>query len=148
MASRKCTQQALSVLLPLGILGASSVLATAQASTPTSMKPAENAPDDATPADVAARLQAIRDSASDDAMAALIVDADEKILLAQWINIGGGGSPWRNGGIGWRNGGWGNGPWRNGPWRNGPWGNGWHNWGNGGWNNWRNGGWNNFWHNW
>lgn len=148
MASRKRTQQALSVLLPLGVLGASSVLATAQASTAPPAKPAGAASEEAMPADVAARLQAIRDSASDDAMAALIVDPDEKILLAQWVNIGGGGAGWRNGGIGWRNGGWGNGPWRNGPWRNGPWGNGWHNWGNGGWNNWRNGGWHNFWHNW
>lgn len=147
MASRKRTQQALSILLPIGVLGASSVLAIAQASAVPAASEAEAATE-GLPTDVAARLQAIRDSASDDAIAALIFDRDEKLLLAQWVNIGSG-----SGGIGWRNGGWRNGPWRNGPWRNAPWGNGpwangWHNWGNGGWHNWRNGGWNNWWHNW
>jgi rSAM-associated Gly-rich repeat protein len=63
---------------------------------------------------------------------------DVKLLLAEWLNFGGGG-------LGWHNGGWGNGGWHN-----GGWGNGWHNggWGNGGWHNWGNGGWHNFWHNW
>lgn len=96
-------------------------------------------------AGVAARLQAIRDSAAMPEVATGDSEsAEERILLAQWVNVGvgGGGLGWRNGG--WRNaGGWGNGGWRNAGWRNG-------GWGNGGWRNagWRNGGWPNFWHNW
>ena len=149
MASRSRTEQALSILLRTGVLGASTVLATAQANSPTSEQSATAATPDSSP-DVAQRLQTIREIAgSSDVAAALFIDPDEKTLLAQWVNFGGGGAGWRNGGwnnSGWRNAGWRNGPWGNagwrnaGPWRNSPW--------VAPWNNWRNGPWNNFWRNW
>ena len=143
MASRSRTERALSILLRTGVLGASAVLATAQANSPPSTSSAE-AKTPETSSDVAERLQAIRESAGSlDVAAALFIDPDEKTLLAQWVNFGGGGAGWRNGGwrnAGWRNGPWGNAGWRNGGWRNAPWANGW--------NNWRNGPWQNFWRNW
>jgi rSAM-associated Gly-rich repeat protein len=147
------TQKVLSILLPVGVLGVSAALASARAA------PSETTEPDAASRDtlkngVAARLQAIRSSVSGlDADASSDANGDPKIVLAQWVNVGGGGVGWRNGGWGnaggWRNGGWGNaGPWRNGGWSNaGPWRNG--GWGNGGWRNapWGNG-WRNFWQNW
>ena len=145
MADRNRTQKTLSMLLPVGMLGVSAILASAQAMP--SKKADDKAADPLKP-DVAARLQEIRSSVSAlDGQAP--VEAD--FLLAQWVNIGGGGGA----GIGWRNGGWGNGGWGNGGWRNAGWANG--GWGNGGWRNgwgngprppWGNGGWHNFWHNW
>jgi rSAM-associated Gly-rich repeat protein len=153
MTFRSRTQKLLSILLPAGVLGFSAALASAHA------KPEAHADDAAAPQDtanvgVAARLAAIRHSFS--ALGGETSDYaedDPRLLLAQWVNFGGGGVGWRNGGWGnaggWRNGGWGNaGPWRNGGWGNGG---GWRNggWGNGGWhNNWGNGGWHNFWRNW
>jgi rSAM-associated Gly-rich repeat protein len=144
MPVRSRLHKALALLLPVGVFGASALLATAQASSMASTEAVVAQPLPAA-GGVAARLQAIRDSA---AMPELATDdndsVEERILLAQWVNVGvgGGGLGWRNGG--WRNaGGWGNGGWRNAGWRNGGWGNG--GWRNGGW---RNGGWPNFWHNW
>ena len=146
MASRIRTERALSILLRTGVLGASAVLATAQANSPPSAPSAPAATPESSSADVAERLQTIREvAASSDTGAALLVDPDEKTLLAQWVNFSIGGPAWRNGGwrnaAGWRNAGpWGPG-WRNvGPWRNSPW--------VAPWNNWRNGPWNNFWRNW
>jgi hypothetical protein len=161
MAVRRRTQRALSILLPMGVLGASTVLATAHAKPSPAGEDASRLPEAATPG-VAERLAMIRESASRAESGAEIdlLDGPEKILLAQWINIGGGGgtgfgwrnAPWANG---WGNGGWRNAPWANGwrnapwgnGWRNAPWANGWHNWGNG-WHNWGNGGWRNYWNNW
>lgn len=143
MTTRSRTDRALSILLRAGMLGASTVLAAAQAK---SLPAAETAPavaPDSGPS-VAERLRAIRESAgSPEVAATLSIDPVEKILLAQWVNLGGGGVGWRNGG--WNNSApWRNGGWRNaGPWRNAPWANGWNNW-----NNWRNGPWRNFWRNW
>lgn len=122
------TRRALAVLLPVGILGASTLLGSAQAT----VLPASRATSD--PADVtlnvADRLAAIRDSVAHETAEPSPIRGTTYPLLA-WMNFGG---------FGWRNGGWRNGGWRN-------WGNGWHNWGNG-WHNWGNGGWHNFWHNW
>jgi len=144
MATRSRTDRALSILLRVGVLGASTVLAAAQAKP---LPAAENAPavaPDPGPS-VAERLQAIRESAGSSEVAAMLsIDPVERTLLAQWVNLGGGGVGWRNGGwnnVGWRSPPWRNVGWRNaGPWRNAPWGNGW--------NNWRNGPWQNFWRNW
>ena len=113
----------LAALLPMGALGASVALAAP------AVKPAEPSP----AADVATRLQDIRNAVSQvTADQAGIRAGDPNIVKAWWAN-------WRPG---WGNGGWHN--WRNG-WGNGGWGNGgWHNWHNG----WGNGGWHNFWHNW
>ena len=144
MPTRSRLHKALALLLPVGVFGASALLATAQASSMPSPD-ASAAQTYPAAAGVAARLQAIRDSAAMPEVATGDSEsAEERILLAQWVNVGvgGGGLGWRNGG--WRNaGGWGNGGWRNAGWRNG-------GWGNGGWRNagWRNGGWPNFWHNW
>ena len=129
------TRRALAVLLPAGILGASTILGSAQA-TVLPPRHATPAPGNVT-LDVAARLASIRESLARDVVQTSPPQGTAYPLLA-WMNFGGFG--WRNGG--WRNGGWRN--WGNG-WHN--WGNGWHNWGNG-WHNWGNGGWHNFWHNW
>ena len=143
MALRSRTRKALSILLPVGVLGASALLASAQAKAISSSE-SPSTKSEPVSTGVAERLQQIRESApTPGVLATLDISADEKILLAQWVNIGAGG-----GGLGWRNGGWGNGGWRNAGWRNAGWGNGgWHNWNNG-WRNWGNGGWHNFWHNW
>ena len=139
MAKRSRTHKALAVLLPVGVLGASVVLAAAQAKSLTDTGAVSDSPD-ASSKGVAERLQAIRSVASDreGQAATLDVGGDPKMLLAQWLNIGpgGGGLAWRNGG--WRNAGWGPAPWRNAGWPN------WHN----GWRNWGNGPWRNFWRNW
>jgi rSAM-associated Gly-rich repeat protein len=122
------TRRALAVLLPAGILGASTLLGSAQAT----VLPASRVASD--PADVtlnvADRLAAIREGVAGETEDTRPIRGTAYPLLA-WMNFGG---------FGWRNGGWRNGGWRN-------WGNGWHNWGNG-WHNWGNGGWHNFWHNW
>jgi rSAM-associated Gly-rich repeat protein len=135
MSANKRISKVLAMLLPTGVLGISSALAATQ------VRP-EPAPlaSGLTPTHVADRLADIRKAVSD-----MDVTNEAKsgptVMLAEWLNVGGG--------VGWRNGGWGNGGgWRNGGWGNGGWGNGgWHNWGNGGWHNWGNG-WHNFWHNW
>ena len=152
MSARNRTRRVLSLLLSLGVGGASAALATAHAKAPETT----NGSSTGGAKTVAERLASIREAAPTPTD---IVDASSsaegKVLLAQWVNFNAGG-----GGIGWRNGGWGNGGWHN--WGNGGWGNGgWHNWGNGGgpgWHNWGNGGgpgwhnwgngWHNFWHNW
>ena len=130
MSAQKRIAKILALLIPGGVFGISSALATAQAQAETSStSPAVHT----TP--VADRLREIRKAVS----AASLSDLDQRepkvpLQLAEWLNVGGG--------VGWRNGGWGNGGWHN--WGNG----GWHNWGNGGgWHNWGNG-WHNFWHNW
>jgi rSAM-associated Gly-rich repeat protein len=133
MSANKRISKVLALLLPTGVLGISSALAATQVK-PEVQPPADNL----TPTpQVADRLADIRKAVSDmDAMNDR--DSQPKVMLAEWLNVGGG--------VGWRNGGWGNGGWHN--WGNGGWGNGgWHNWGNGGWHNWGNG-WHNFWHNW
>lgn len=135
MRANKRISQVLALLIPTGVLGISSVLAGTQARADAALP--DSGP---TPTRVADRLTEIRKAVS----AAYATDpgqtdAGAKVMLAEWLNVGGG--------VGWRNGGWGNGGWHN--WGNGGWGNGgWHNWGNGGWHNWGNGGWHNYWHNW
>jgi rSAM-associated Gly-rich repeat protein len=130
MSANKRIAKVLALLIPTGVLGISSALAATQ------VRP-ETTPLEAglTPTHVAERLADIRKAVS----GVDVTDpanAGPRLMLAEWLNVGGG--------VGWRNGGWGNG----GGWRNGGWGNGgWHNWGNGGWHNWGNG-WHNFWHNW
>jgi rSAM-associated Gly-rich repeat protein len=130
MSANKSISKLLALLIPTGVLGISSALAATQVRPQNSQLEAQ-----VTPTQVADRLADIRKAVSD-------VDITDpanggpRLMLAEWLNVGGG--------VGWRNGGWGNG----GGWRNGGWGNGgWHNWGNGGWHNWGNG-WHNFWHNW
>jgi rSAM-associated Gly-rich repeat protein len=127
MSANKRISKVLALLIPTGVLGISSALAATQ------VKPEPTPTNSLTPTiQVADRLADIRKavSAMDPNQ-----DSSPKVMLAEWLNVGGG--------VGWRNGGWGNGGWHNGGWGNG----GWHNWGNGGWHNWGNG-WHNFWHNW
>ena len=136
MGAKERTSKALALLIPTGVIGISSALATVQAQAdPLSADIANTA----TP--VAERLCEIRTAVS--AMNRSVIDdaSGARLVLADWLNFSIGGPNWGNGG--WRNGGWGNGGWGNGGWHN--WGNGgWHNgWGNGGWHNWHN-----FWHNW
>ena len=136
MSAKYPVSKALSLVLPVGALGASLLLAMSSAQAAASAVPA------ADPADqpgVAARLQAIRAG-----VAEIATPATEG--SAQVDPIAGGGlvpTWWGNGGWGRWHPGWGNGGWRFG-WHNGGWGNG--GWGNGGWPNWGNG-WHNFWHN-
>jgi rSAM-associated Gly-rich repeat protein len=139
MSANKRISKVLALLIPTGVLGISSALAATQVRPQTT--PLESG---LTRTHVAERLADIRKAMSD----VSLTDADQpnsepRLMLADWLNAGGGGVGWRNGGWGngggWRNGGWGNGGWHN-------WGNG--GWGNGGWHNWGNGGWHNFWHNW
>jgi rSAM-associated Gly-rich repeat protein len=123
------TSKVLALLIPAGVLGISAALATTQAiNEPVHASPRADAPS------VAERLTNIRKAFSEVKPTIKSEAApDVKLMLAEWLNFGGG--------LGWRNGGWHN-------WGNGGWGNGgWHNWGNGGWHNWGNG-WHNFWHNW
>jgi rSAM-associated Gly-rich repeat protein len=125
MSAKRRTSKALALLIPTGVLGISSVLAATQAQAEI---PAANTADATA---VANRLSEIRSAVSTVNNRVIEKSSGEKLLLAEWLNFGGG--------MGWRNGGWGNGGWHN--WGNG----GWHNggWGNGGWHNWHN-----FWHNW
>jgi rSAM-associated Gly-rich repeat protein len=112
-------KQALAVLLPAGVLGISTLLATVQAEAASA-----NRKDDAPIASVAERLSEIRAAVSEVEFKQQHGSVADAALLGEWPNWGGG--------FGWRNGGWGNG-WHNGGWHN--WHNGWHNW-------------HNFWHNW
>jgi rSAM-associated Gly-rich repeat protein len=158
MSIRRKTKRALAVLLPTGVLGISSALASVHSD---ALPKEPNSTPDRMPA-VADRLREIRSGISEmNALAQKGDSSDPLVLEAVWLNAGFG---WRNGGWGnggwhnwgnggWHNGGWGNGGWHNAPswgngggWGNGGWPNGWHNaptWGNGGWNN----AWHNFWHN-
>ncbi len=147
MSATRRTSKVLALLIPTGVLGISSALATTKAIV------------EPTLADHAANAQAVADRLTNIRQAVSEITASPgaapDLMIAEWLN----------GGFGWRNGGWGNGGWHNGGWGNGwhnapNWGNGgWHNapnwgnggWGNGGWHNapnWGNGGWHNFWHNW
>jgi rSAM-associated Gly-rich repeat protein len=143
MSASKRTSEVLAVLIPAGVLGISSALATTQAIVePDAAHPGPSAHS------IAERLTNIRKAVS--AITEPARPSEPKLMVAEWLNFGGG-IGWHNGG--WGNGGWHNGGWGNGGWHNAPnWGNGgWHNWGNGGWHNapnWGNGGWHNFWHNW
>ncbi|WP_446742825.1 hypothetical protein [Silvibacterium acidisoli] len=132
MSLTKRTSKAISLLLQTGVIGISSALAAVPAH-------ASETTTNAVP--VADRLSEIRQAVSTslhDQPGLPGTDKDgPKLMLASWLNFGGGWG-WRNGG--WRN--WHNGGWGNGGWHNGGWGNG--GWGNGGWGN----GWHNFWHNW
>ncbi len=124
MSTNKGLSKALSLLIPTGVIGISSALASNQPQAPVDTSRHD--------ADVATRLSDIRSAVS--SMEARSAEQDAsgpKLMIAEWVNFGGG--------LGWRNGGWGNGGWHN--WGNGGWGNG--GWGNGGWHNWHN-----FWHNW
>ena len=130
MSANKRISKVLALLIPTGVLGISSALAATQVSA------------EPKPADTLSPTSHVADRLSDIRKAVSAMDQPDKtgpkVMLAEWLNVGGG--------VGWRNGGWGNGGWHN--WGNGGWGNGgWHNWGNGGWHNWGNG-WHNFWHNW
>jgi rSAM-associated Gly-rich repeat protein len=125
MTVRSRVKQALSVLLPAGVLGISTLLATVQAEAASVHRK-----DDAPIASVAERLSEIRAGVSEVEFKDRKDGATDAAMLGEWPNWGGG--------FGWRNGGWRNGGWRNGGWGNG----GWHNWHNG-WHNWHN-----FWHNW
>lgn len=137
MKVRRKTKKALAMLLPAGVLGISSALA----STPSEPVSPERTDSSQSISVVADRLREIRAGVSELNAAGQKSQNPDDVLVAEWIN---GGFGWRNGG--WGNGGWHNGGWGNGGWHNGGWGNGWHNapnWGNGGWHNWHN-----FWHNW
>jgi hypothetical protein len=126
-------KQALAVLLPAGVLGISTLLATVQTEAVS-----VNRKDDAPRASVAERLSEIRAGVSEVEFKQPQGSIADAVMLGEWPNWHVG---WGNGGWGWRNGGWGNGGWRNGGWGNG-WHNGWHNWPNG-WHNWHN-----YWNNW
>ena len=116
MSANKRISKVLALLIPTGVLGISSALATTQ------VKP-EITPlaTGLAPTHVAERLADIRKAVSD-VNGSDQANSGARLMLADWLNVGGG--------VGWRNGGWGNGGWHN--WGNG----GWHNWGNGGWHNW------------
>ena len=156
MSVKERTSRALALLIPAGVIGISSALASVQAHA--ELVPADPA-NGAT--SVAERLSEIRSAVSTVNNAVNDDASGAKLTLADWLNFGGGvgwhNGGWHNWGNGWGNGGWHN--WGNGGFHNGGWGNGgWHNapnWGNGGWGNgwhnapnWGNGGWHNFWHNW
>ena len=144
MSTRKSLRQTLSLVLPVGALGASILLGLASqaASAMPSAAPATE------PQSVADQLTAIRATVAelnDQSATGGSAEPESHDARAEktWWGNGGWGRwhlGWGNGG--WRNGGWHN--WGNGGWHNGGWGNG--GWGNGGWHNWGNG-WHNFWHN-
>lgn len=120
MSASKRTSQVLALLIPAGVLGISSALATTQAMLePATISPEPNAHT------IADRLANIRKAVSTLTEPSSSV-SEPKLMVAEWLNF--------NGGLGWHNGGWGNGGWGNGGWHNAP--------------NWGNGGWHNFWHNW
>jgi len=130
--------KALAVVLPVGAVGASFVLALASSGAASAAADPSATSQSSAGKGISTRLQEIRAGVSDmTGSAGDGLDGDAKATPAWWGN--GGWGRWRlgwgNGGFGWRNGGWGNGGWPN-----------WHNgWGNGG--VWNNGGWHNFWHN-
>ena len=116
MSAKERISKALALLIPTGVIGISSALAAVQ----THAEPV-SADLGAGSASVAQRLSDIR-SAVSTANNEVIDDASgAKLVLADWVN-------WGGRGLGWGNGGWHN------------WGNGWHN---GGWHNWPN-----WWRNW
>ncbi|HEY1577609.1 MAG TPA: GrrA/OscA1 family cyclophane-containing rSAM-modified RiPP [Terracidiphilus sp.] len=125
MSVKERTSKALALLIPTGVIGISSALASVPVQ-------AEPVPADLTAAtiSVAERLSEIRSAVSTVNNSVIDDASGAKLILADWLNFGGG--------FGWHNGGWHN--WGNGGWHN--WGNGWHNWHNG-WHNWHN-----FWRNW
>jgi rSAM-associated Gly-rich repeat protein len=139
MGQDRRSVRALAALLPVGTLGFSISLASADATATLSSGATPTKP-----TEVAKRLQSIRETITDAAAQAAkeggsFVKVDPEQQLAWWYNHGGG---WHNGGAGlpgWHNGGgWGNG-WHNGGygWHNGGWGLPvWHNSGPG----WHNGG--------
>jgi rSAM-associated Gly-rich repeat protein len=125
------------MLLPAGAIGISATLATAPAEAV--VVPQQNPlPQQAAPANVAQRLEAIRAGVSEIVGSPDVQSSslENPYIMKVWWHNGWG---FRNGGWGWHNGGWGNG----GGWHNGGWGNG-GGWRNGGWGN---GGWGNGWHN-
>jgi rSAM-associated Gly-rich repeat protein len=133
MSAKKRTLKVLALLIPTGVIGISSALASTRANTnetSSGVAPASVA--------VAERLSNIRSAVSSINNTVTDNASGAKFMLAEWLNFRGGGLGWHNGG--WGNGGWHNGGWHNGGWHNGGWGNGWHN---GGWHNWHN-----FWRNW
>jgi rSAM-associated Gly-rich repeat protein len=147
MSATKRTSKALALLLPAGVFGISAALASTQAAAEPSSAGLDLNTHSTDTRSVAERLADIRKAVSANATTTSSAAPDVPLMLAEWLNFGGG-IGWHNGG--WGNGGWHNGGWGNGGWHNAPnWGNGgWHNWGNGGWHNggWGNG-WHNFWHN-
>jgi rSAM-associated Gly-rich repeat protein len=138
MTVRQRTKKALAMLLPAGVLGISAALAALSAGQTEPLQ-ADRTGGQQT-SSVAERLREIRAGISEMDVSRQGNEDLDGVLLAEWINFGGG--------VGWRNGGWGNGGWHNAGWGNGGWRNG--GWGNGGWHNagpgWHN--WHNFWHNW
>jgi hypothetical protein len=110
MTVRSRMKQALAVLLPAGVLGISTLLATVQAEAASA-----NRKDDAPIASVAERLSEIRAAVSEVEFKERQGSVADAALLGEWPNWGGG--------FGWHNGGWHN--WHNG-WHN--WHNFWHNW--------------------
>jgi len=108
MSANKRISKALSLLIPTGVIGISSALAASQPRQIADTRPSDTS--------VADRLSSIRAEVSKSIQTPSDQASNPKLMLAEWLNVGGG--------IGWRNGGWGNGGWGNG---------GWHNWGNGGW---------------
>ena len=99
MSATKRTSKVLALLIPTGVLGISSALATTKAIVePTLAEPRAKA--------VADRLANIRQAVSEVTASPGVV---RDLMIAEWLN----------GGFGWRNGGWGNGGWHNGGWGNG-----------------------------
>jgi hypothetical protein len=105
MSATKRTSKALALLIPTGVIGISSALAATQAPAETPAKLAIDA------TSVAQRLNEIRSAVSMVNNSVTDTASGAKLILADWLNFGGAG-------LGWRNGGWHN------------WGNGWHNWHN------------------
>src|ERR1700691_1785501 len=102
MTIRTRMKQALTVLLPAGVLGISALLATVQ-----SEAASVNRKDDAPIASVAERLSEIRAGVSDIAFKDRQGSVADAALLGEWAHFG-----WGNGGgWGWGKGGWGNGGW-------------------------------------
>ena len=101
MSANKRISKVLAMLLPTGVLGISSALAATQIR-PNRPRWQAALP----PPTLRTRLAGIRKAVSDmDAINE--AKSGPTVMLAEWLNVGGG--------VGWRNGGWGNG--------------GWHNWG-------------------
>jgi len=109
MTVRNRMKQALTVLLPAGVLGISALLATVQAEA-TSV----NRKSDAPRASVAERLSEIRAGVSEVEFKERQGSVADAAMLGEWPN-------WH---VGWGNG-----------WHNHGWPNGWHNWHNF-WHNW------------
>lgn len=105
MSVKERTSKALAVLIPTGVIGISSALASVQANA--EIVPA-NLASGATP--VSERLSEIRSAVSTMNKSVINDASDARLVLADWLNFGIG---WPNGGWhNWGNGGWGNGGWR------------------------------------